>query len=73
MDKYAQDRYLSYSGQVIGIKKGGEGRPDSAQGLENIRQLIRSAQQLQYDTLRQQNIRPWNTVPKRNKISAPTT
>ena len=57
MDKYARID-VSYSGQVIGIKKGSEGRPDSAQGLENIRQLIRSAQQLQPDTLRQQNIRP---------------
>jgi cell division protein FtsQ len=57
MDKYARID-VSYSGQVIGIKKGIEGRSDSTQGLENIRQLIRSAQQLQPDTLRQQNIRP---------------
>ena len=57
MNKYARID-VSYTGQVIGIRKGSEGRPDSAQGLENIRQLIRSAQQLQPDTLRQQNIRP---------------
>ena len=67
MDKYARID-VSYSGQVIGIKKGIEGRPDSAQGLENIRQLIRSAQQLQPDTLRQQNIRPLehNTQTEQN-------
>jgi cell division protein FtsQ len=58
MDKYARID-VSYAGQVIGIKKGSEGsRYDSLQGLDNIRQLIRSAQQLQPDTLRQQNIRP---------------
>jgi cell division protein FtsQ len=67
MDKYARID-VSYSGQVIGIKKGGEARSDSAQGLENIRQLIRSAQQLQPDTLRQQNIRPLerNTQTEQN-------
>jgi cell division protein FtsQ len=67
MDKYARID-VSYSGQVIGIKKGSEGRSDSAQGLENIRQLIRSAQQLQPDTLRQQNIRPLehNTQTEQN-------
>jgi cell division protein FtsQ len=58
MDKYARID-VSYSGQVIGIKKGSDGsRYDSLQGLDNIRQLIRSAQQLQPDTLRQQNSRP---------------
>jgi len=68
MDKY--DRIdVSYSGQVIGVKKGSDGsRYDSLQGLDNIRQLIRSAQQLQPDTLRQQNIRPLerNTQTEQN-------
>lgn len=57
------DRYeridVSYCGQVVATRRGGEhGRYDSLQGLNNIRQMIRSAQQLQPDTLRQQNIRP---------------
>lgn len=58
MDKYERID-VSYDGQVVGTRKGsGQNRYDSLQGLENIRQLIRSAQQLQPDTLRQQNIRP---------------
>ncbi len=68
MDKYARID-VSYSGQVIGIKKGNDGsRYDSLQGLDNIRQLIRSAQQLQADTLRQQNTRPLehNTQTEQN-------
>ncbi len=58
MDKY--DRIdVSYAGQVVATRKGSGGnRYDSQQGLDNIRQLIRSAQQLQPDTTRQQNIRP---------------
>jgi cell division protein FtsQ len=57
-DKYARID-VAYAGQVIGTKKGSEGsRLDSLQGMNNIRQLIRSAQQLQPDTIRQQNIRP---------------
>src|SRR5262249_46456287 len=55
MDKY-QRIDVSYEGQVIGTKKGsGQSRYDSLQGMENIRQLIRSAQQLQPDTLRHRN------------------
>jgi cell division protein FtsQ len=47
---------VQYAGQVIGTKKGSEGmRIDSAQGMRNIQQLIRSAQQLQQDTLHQQS------------------
>ncbi len=67
-DKYARID-VAYSGQVIGTKKGGEGtRSDSLQAINNIRQLIRSAQQLQPDTLRQQNIRPLerNTMTEQN-------
>jgi len=58
MDKY-QRIDVSYEGQVIGTKKGsGQNRYDSLQGMENIRQLIRSAQQLQPDTLRHQTVLP---------------
>ena len=57
-DKYSRID-VSYAGQVVGIKKGSEqSRYDSIQGMNNIRQLILSAQQLQQDTLRQQNVRP---------------
>jgi len=58
MDKY-QRIDVSYEGQVVGTRKGaGQSRYDSLQGLENIRQLIRSAQQLQPDTVRHQNTLP---------------
>lgn len=58
LDKY-DGINVSYAGQVVAMKKGSEhDRYDSIQGLNNIRQLIRSAQQLQPDTIRQQNIRP---------------
>jgi cell division protein FtsQ len=57
-DKYSRID-IAYAGQVIGTKKGSEGtRFDSIQGMNNIRQMIRTAQQLQPDTVRQQNIRP---------------
>jgi cell division protein FtsQ len=57
-DKY--DRIdISFAGQVVATKRGSEhDRYDSVQGLNNIRQMIRSAQQLQPDTIRQKNIRP---------------
>jgi cell division protein FtsQ len=58
MDKYERID-VSYAGQVVGTRKGsGQNRYDSLQGIDNIRQLIRRAQQLQPDTIRQQNIRP---------------
>lgn len=58
MDKY-QCIDVSYEGQVVGTRKGaGQSRYDSLEGLENIRQLIRSAQQLQPDTVRHQNTLP---------------
>jgi len=48
---------VAYAGQVIGTLRGSEGsRLDSVQGMNNIRQLIRSAQH--FDTTRQQNTRP---------------
>ena len=58
MDKY--DRIdISYAGQVVGRIKGpAQNRIDSLRGIDNIRQMIRSAQQLQPDTARQQHIRP---------------
>jgi cell division protein FtsQ len=50
---------ISYAGQIIATKRSNEhSRYDSVQGMNNIRQMIRSAQQLQPDTLRQRNIRP---------------
>jgi cell division protein FtsQ len=71
MDKYARID-VSYTGQVIGIKKGsGQSRADSLQGLDNIRQMIRSAQQLQPDTLRQQHIRPLeHTTPAEQDLGS---
>lgn len=57
-DKYSRID-VAYAGQVIGTKKGSEGtRSDSLQGIRNIQQMIHTAQQLQADTLHQQNIRP---------------
>ena len=68
LDKYRRID-VSYDGQIVGTRYGsGESRYDSLQGLDNIRQLIRSAQQLQPDTLRQQNMRPLerNTQTEQN-------
>ena len=57
-DKY-QRIDVSYAGQVVATRKGsGQSRYDSLQGMNNIRQLIRAAQQLQPDTVRQQAVRP---------------
>jgi cell division protein FtsQ len=58
MDKY--DRIdVSYAGEVVARLKGlTQNRVDSLKGIDNIRQLIRSAQQLQPDTLRQLHTRP---------------
>jgi cell division protein FtsQ len=57
-DKYSRID-VQYAGQVIGTRKGsGETQIDSLQGMRNIRQLIRTAQQLQPDTAREQNMRP---------------
>ncbi len=58
LDKYSRID-VEYAGQVIGTRKGSEEtKTDSLQGMRNIRQLIRTAQQLQPDTTRQQNMRP---------------
>ncbi len=67
-DKYERID-VSYAGQVIATKKGsGQNRYDSLQGMDNIRQMIRSAQQLQPDTIRQQSVRPLehNTTTEQN-------
>jgi cell division protein FtsQ len=63
LSKVGPERYdridVSYAGQVVATRRGSEQRRyDSLQGLYNIRQLIRSAQQMQPDTLRQQSVRP---------------
>lgn len=67
-DKYERID-VSYSGQVVATKKSsGQNRYDSLQGMNNIRQLIRSAQQQQPDTIRQQMVRPLehNTMTEQN-------
>lgn len=57
-DKYSRIE-VAYAGQVIGTKKGSEGsRQDSLQGMRNIREMIRAAQQLQSDTVHQRDMRP---------------
>ncbi|HXD76988.1 MAG TPA: hypothetical protein VN616_04225 [Puia sp.] len=66
LSKVGTERYdridVSYAGQVVATRKGsGQRRADSLQALENIRLLIRSAQQMQPDTLRQQSVRPLET------------
>lgn len=61
---------VSYAGEVVARLRGSsQSRIDSTQGIDNIRQLIRSAQQLQPDTLRQQHTRPLedhNTMTEQN-------
>lgn len=60
-DKYERVD-IAYAGQIIATKRGStHPHYDSVQGMNNIRQMIRSAQQLQPDTIRQQNIRPLET------------
>ena len=73
LDKVGLERYsridVSYAGQVVATRKGTEQRRyDSLEAMANIRQLIRSAQQLQPDTLRQQSVRPLesNTMTEQN-------
>jgi cell division protein FtsQ len=57
-DKYSRVD-VAYAGQVIGTRKGSEGsRQDSIQGMKNIRAMIHAAQQLQYDTSHQRDMRP---------------
>ena len=69
MDKYDHID-VSYAGQVVGRRKGlSQNRIDSLRGIDNIRQMIRSAQQLQPDTIRQQHTRPLedhNTMTEQN-------
>jgi cell division protein FtsQ len=73
LSKTGFDKYeridISYDDQVVATKKGStRSRYDSLQGMNNIRQLIRSAQSLQPDTLRQQTVRPLehNTMTEQN-------
>jgi len=73
LSKTGFDKYeridISYDDQIVATKKGStRSRYDSLQGMNNIRQLIRSAQLLQPDTLRQQTVRPLerNTMTEQN-------
>jgi cell division protein FtsQ len=57
-DKYARID-VQYDGEVIGTKKAGlMKKPDSIQAVKNIALMIKSAQQLQADTAKRQNIKP---------------
>ena len=57
-DKYAKVD-VRFAGQVVGTKKGGlMTKADSLQAVKNIAMLIKSAQELQADTVKQRNIRP---------------
>jgi cell division protein FtsQ len=57
-DKYSRIN-VSYSGQIIGTKKGtGITKADSLLAIKNIQQLIKSARQMQADTAKQQNVKP---------------
>jgi len=63
-DKYSKID-VQYAGQIIGTKRGGNvSRADSLQAIKNISQLIKSAQQLQADTVGQEVTKPLehNTV-----------
>jgi cell division protein FtsQ len=70
-DKYSR-LDVQYAGQVIGTKRGsGMSRFDSLQAIKNIRQLIRSSQQTQADTGRQQITKPLerNTITEQTLTS----
>lgn len=57
-DKYAKVD-VRFDGEVIGTRKGGlVTKTDSLQAVKNIAMLIRSAQQLQIDTVRQRTVKP---------------
>jgi cell division protein FtsQ len=57
-DKYATVD-VRFSGQVIGTKRGNYmSRFDSLQAIRNIQQLIRSATQMQSDTVKRQEVKP---------------
>jgi cell division protein FtsQ len=57
-DKYARVD-VQYDGEVIGTKKAGMmKKSDSLQAAKNVALLIRSAQQLQADTVKQKNMKP---------------
>jgi cell division protein FtsQ len=66
-DKYAKVD-VEFEGQVIGTKKGGPlKKSDSLLAAKNIAMLIRSAQQLQMDTVRARTIKPLeNLNPDKN-------
>lgn len=66
-DKYARVD-VQYDDEVIGTKKGGlMKKSDSLQAAKNIALLIKSAQQLQADTVKQKNIKPLESLnPDKN-------
>ena len=56
---------VQYAGQVVGTRRGtGLSKSDSIQAIRNIKNLIKSAQQMDADTVKQENIKPLehNTV-----------
>jgi hypothetical protein len=49
---------VQYSGQVVGTRRGtGLTKSDSIQAIRNIRNLIKSSQQMDADTVKQENIK----------------
>ena len=66
LSKVGPERYqridVSYAGQVVAVRRGADQiREDSLQALDNIRQLIRSAQQMRPDPQRLRSVRPLET------------
>ncbi|HTQ28093.1 MAG TPA: hypothetical protein VMI35_08195 [Puia sp.] len=69
-DKYASID-VRFAGQVIGTKRNNYvSKSDSLQAMKNIEQLIRTARQMQADTLRSQDMRPLehNTVTEQTLV-----
>jgi|HubBroStandDraft_5_1064220.scaffolds.fasta_scaffold78876_1 cell division protein FtsQ len=61
---------VQYKGQVIGTKKGSEiSKSDSIRFLKEVGQLIRSAQQLQSDTVKQQISKPLESNGRQDEAS----
>jgi cell division protein FtsQ len=61
---------VQYQGQIIGTRKGGEMvKSDSLKFIKDVRLLIQSAQHIQDDTVKQQNIKPLENNSLREQIS----
>ena len=68
-NKYAKID-VQYKGQVIGTRKGSEMiKSDSLKFIKDVKQLIKSAQQLQADTVKQQIIKPLENNNQQEQIS----